>query len=107
MFLDRSRTKQLTIGQRLQGAANTISAIFTPLSTTLSLITTPIALFMGYPFVQFRSEAEMLMLLRLNCLTVLTYWLNTLHLSILVGYQLSLGAAASTLWMAPCQYHHN
>ena len=76
---------------------------FLPIASTLTMILLPIFLFKGYHMMYFQDVAQIKMLLRLKCLSVLVGWLHGLHLSLLVGYQSIVQEGSNAIWMSPCK----
>ncbi|KAH8821974.1 nucleotide-diphospho-sugar transferase [Xylogone sp. PMI_703] len=100
-YVSKSRTRALTLSQRLQGMANGISVLLGPVITVINMIITPIFLFSGSHLVYYHDLSQLQMLLRLNCLIILSEWVHDLHMSITSGYQLCIREGSNKYWMAP------
>lgn len=97
------RANRLTFLQRLLGISTGLKAIFTPTFALLSLVVDALSLAFGVPATSITDKQTLIMLLRLQCVSVLMGWLYKLHMGLFVGYQFCTKELGSVTYMDPCK----
>lgn len=98
------RASRLTFLQRLLGISTGLKAIFTPTFALLSLVVDALSLAFGVPATSITDKQTLILLLRLQCVSVLMGWFYKLHMGLFVGYQFCTKELGSVTYMDPCKF---
>ena len=103
-YLPRTRANRLTFSQRILGISTGLKAIFTPTFALLLLIVDALSLAFGLPATSITDKQTLILVLRLQCVSILIGWLYKLHMGLFVGYQFCTKELGSVTYMDPCKF---
>lgn len=102
-YLPRTRANRFTFGQRILGISTGLDAIFTPTFALLLLAVDALGLVLGLPATSITDKQTLILVLRLQCGSVLMSWLYKLHLGLFTGYQFTTTQLGNVTYMDPCK----
>lgn len=104
-YLPRTKAYRFTFGQRILGIATGLDAIFTPTFALLLLAVDALGLVLGLPATSITDKQTLILVLRLQCGSVLMGWLYKVHLGLFTGYQFSTTQLGNVTYMDPCKFY--
>lgn len=102
-YLPRTNLNRFTLGQRVLGISTGLDAIFTPTFALLLLVVDALGLVLGLPATSITEKQTLILVLRLQCGSVLMGWLYKLHLGLFTGYQFTTTQLGNVTYMDPCK----
>ena len=101
-YLWGEASSKMTVRQRMIGLIYTILAL-SHISTTMSLLITPVALLSGSPLVIYSGKEELRVLLRLAFVCMAAEWLDDCIVSLITGYRIAICEGHAAYWISPCK----